>query len=95
MIPKEITQYQDAILNVLNYSEKKKIQPVEAISLEEGSMQVLERKIDEKLTDLYLDFDESKKNNKIYYKVNSGLFFNVDIDDDYQLKKNLCYLHLS
>jgi len=82
MIPKEIIQYQDAVMNIFNYSDKNKIQPVEAISLEEGSMKVLEKKIDEKLTDLYLDFDESKKNDKIYYKVNSGLFFNVDIEDE-------------
>ena len=45
-------------------------------------MKILEKKIDEKLTDLYLDFDESKKNNKVYYKVNSGLLFNVNIDDE-------------
>lgn len=82
MIPKEIIQYQDAVINTINYNDKKKIQPVEAISLEEGSMKVLEKKIDEKLTDLYSDFDETKKNDKVYYKVNSGLFFNVDIDDE-------------
>ena len=82
MIPKEIVQYQDAIVNIFSYSEKKKIQPIEGISLEEGSMKTLKKEIDEKLTDLYLDFDESKKNNKIYYKVNSGLLFNVNIDDE-------------
>ncbi|HIF49029.1 MAG TPA: hypothetical protein EYQ68_03905 [Cytophagales bacterium] len=82
MIPKEIIQYQDAIINLFSYNEKKKIQPIEGISLEEGSMKILEKKIDEKLTDLYSDFDESKKNNKVYYKVNSGLLFNVNIDDE-------------
>ena len=67
---------------IFNYTDKRKIQPVKAISLEEGSMEILQKKIDEKLTDLYLDFEESKKNNKVYYKVNSGLLFNVDIDDE-------------
>ena len=82
MIPKEIIQYQDGIIDIFSYIDKKKIQPVKGISLEEGSMKILEKKIDEKLTDLYLDFEESKKSNKIYYKVNSGLLFNVDIDDE-------------
>lgn len=82
MIPKDIIQYQDCIIDIFNYTDKRKIQPVKAISLEEGSMEILQKKIDEKLTDLYLDFEESKKNNKVYYKVNSGLLFNVDIDDE-------------
>ena len=82
MIPKDIIQYQDCIIDIFNYTDKRKIQPVKAISLEEGSMEILQKKIDEKLTDIYLDFEESKKNNKVYYKVNSGLLFNVDIDDE-------------
>jgi|TARA_B110000881_G_scaffold210121_1_gene217142 hypothetical protein len=82
MIPKEIIQYQDCIIDIFNYNDKRKIQPVKGISLEEGSMEKFEKQIDEKLTDLYLDFEESKKNNKVYYKVNSGLLFNVDIDDE-------------
>jgi hypothetical protein len=73
-MPKEFIDYQDAIVDLYNNGKESRLIPVEGISLEEGSQQVLAKEFENKMKTLFSDIQKSMKDKKLYYKFRSGIF---------------------
>ena len=72
-MPKEFSEYQDALIELYSYDENHKIIPTQGISLEEGSSQALIDKMESKLGVLFDDIQKSTKDKKVYYQFRSGI----------------------
>ncbi|MGL1885416.1 MAG: DUF5686 and carboxypeptidase regulatory-like domain-containing protein [Reichenbachiella sp.] len=100
-MPKEFIEYHDAVLELYTQGDEHKLKPIEALSLEEHSMEDIAKEMESLLTDFFEDIEKSKKNEDVYYKFRSGIFA-AKIDDEQggendsiwkdQMKDSLNYL---
>lgn len=74
LLPNQFTEYQDAIVDLYNHGEMRKLKPIEAVSLEEGSMEAIGKEMEERLTGLLDDIEKSRGNEDIFYKFRTGIF---------------------
>lgn len=72
-LPREFTEYQDALLELHSHDENHKLVPVKAISLEESSMEALGQEMESKLSVFFDDIAKSEADEDIYYKFKSGV----------------------
>ncbi|XOV93812.1 MAG: carboxypeptidase-like regulatory domain-containing protein [Bacteroidota bacterium] len=80
-IPEEFVEYHDAMVDLYSLDGEKKLKVVEAVSLEEGSMQDLQKEVEQKLKGFFEDFENTQGDPDIYYKFRTGIFAQK-IDDD-------------
>jgi hypothetical protein len=72
-LPAEFTAYQDAIMELYSRGNEHKLIPKQAISLEEGSQQVLMKELESQMEGFLADFEKTKANKDQYYKVRTGI----------------------
>lgn len=81
MMPKEFIEYQDALVDLYQYDDEKKLMPIEGISLEEGSQKEVFKEIENKLSGFFEDIQKTRKEEGVYYKVRTGIIgFKLDND---------------
>jgi hypothetical protein len=81
-LPNEFIEYQDAVVNLYSNGEgKQKILPVQAISLEEGSMKDLQKEFELRLDDFIKEMESIESEEGVYLKFRSGIFA-TKIDDE-------------
>ena len=73
VIPEDIKSYRDVIVDFYSHGTKRKIMPIEGISLQESSALSVQKQIEEKLLDLTEDIEHSFEDDKLYYKMGTGI----------------------
>ncbi|MCV9385131.1 carboxypeptidase-like regulatory domain-containing protein [Reichenbachiella ulvae] len=93
VMPKEFTEYQDAVMGHYYYDDEHKLDPIEGVSLEEGAMKEIEKEIEDLLGDFMKDIESTKEDEDVYYKFRTGLLsFKADnepSDMDSTWKENM------
>ena len=87
MIPDDIVQYQDTIIDKYSFGDSIKLVPIEGISLEENSNKDLETQIKEKFKSFSDAIENSLLDEDIYYKIGSGIFSGKIDSDDQNLEE--------
>lgn len=72
-LPTEFNGYQDVVFDLYDNGEDSKFVLLQAISLEEGSQQVLFKEFEDKLGGFLEDIEKSMSNKDIYYKFRTGI----------------------
>ena len=82
VIPEDIKSYRDVIVDLYSYNAQKKIIPVEGISLQESTALSVQKQIEKKLLSLTEDIENSFKDDRLYYKLSSGIISTkLEIDE--------------
>jgi hypothetical protein len=82
VIPEDIKSYRDVIVDLYSYDAQKKIIPVEGISLQESTALSVQKQIEKKLLRLTEDIENSFKDDRLYYKLSSGIISTkLEIDE--------------
>ncbi len=82
VIPEDIKSYRDVIVDLHSYNAQKKIIPVEGISLQESTALSVQKQIEKKLLSLTEDIENSFKDDRLYYKLSSGIISTkLEIDE--------------
>ena len=82
VIPEDIKSYRDVIVDLYSYDAQKKIIPVEGISLQESTALSVQKQIEKKLLRLTEDIENSFKDDRLYYKLSSGIISTkIEIDE--------------
>lgn len=82
-LPDQFVEYQDAIVELYQNGDKKKLTAQKAISLEEGSMKDLSKEMEEKFGAFIEDLEQSKNEEDVYFKFRSGIFAaKMDTNED-------------
>lgn len=80
-LPNEFVEYKDAIVEVYHYGNDSKLIPLDAVSLEEQSMQDLGEELENKFKEFGESIKESIKNEDQYFKIKTGILsFKADMD---------------
>lgn len=72
-LPNTFIEYQDAVLDLYTLEEQHKLTPIEAISLEEGSMEKLAQEMEKKLSAFFTDIEQTTQNKDTYYQFKTGI----------------------
>ncbi len=73
-IPNNFTEYYDALVELYVSDDESRLIPLEAISLEEGSMQNLSKEMEDLLGDFIHDVEKTNLDTETYYKFRTGIF---------------------
>ncbi len=82
MIPEEFVEYHDAMVDLYSLDGKKKVEVIEAVSLEEGSTEKLQKEVEQKLEEFFEDIESSQTDPDVYYKFRTGIFAKKIDDGD-------------
>jgi hypothetical protein len=83
MMPEQFIEYHDAMVDLYSYDNEMKLEPIEAISLEEGSMEKLQKEVENKLESFIEDIENSQSDPDVYYKFRTGILAGkLDFDDE-------------
>ncbi len=74
LMPDEATDYNDAVFRIYSVDSGKKIIPIEAISLEEGSLKNIEKDFENLIEPFVNNLLADANNDDVYYKIKSGVF---------------------
>ncbi|MBD80821.1 MAG: hypothetical protein CL840_18035 [Crocinitomicaceae bacterium] len=74
LVPDTLIEYQDVMLDLYSHDGERKIVPISAISIEEGSQKDLEKKFEQNLGKFFGDVGRGGEDEDIYYKWRSGIF---------------------
>lgn len=72
-LPDTFIEYQDAVLDLYSLEDEQKLIPIEAISLEEGSMQKMAKEMESKLSPFFNDIEQTTQNEDTYYQFKTGI----------------------
>lgn len=72
-LPEEFVEYQDALIELYHHESSQRLLPIEAISLEESSMQDLSKEMETKLGAFFEDIEQTNSQEDVYYKFRSGI----------------------
>lgn len=100
LLPDEFVEYQDAVVELYSVNNEHKVLPIQAVSLEEYSMQDLQEKIESRMGEFFNDIENSSKEEDVYYKFKTGIIgFKADAAgedqdsiSDVQKKDSLHYI---
>jgi hypothetical protein len=82
-VPDEIKDYEDIVGTLYGNGSVYKFIPEKAVSLGDGNQKSLLKEIEEKLSAFFNDIEKSKGNEKIYYKVKTGILSKkIDMEDE-------------
>ncbi len=73
-LPETFVEYQDAIVELYAKDERRKLVPVQGISLEESAMKDITTEFEKKLGNFFNDIEETMLDDEIYYKFRTGIF---------------------
>ena len=73
VIPEDIKSYRDVIVDLHSYNAQKKIIPIEGVSLQESTVVSVQNQIEKKLLSLTKDIEYSFEDDRLYYKLSSGI----------------------
>ena len=73
-LPDTFIEYNDAQLKWYQHDGVNKLSPIEAVSLEESSMESLTREMQELLGDFFDDMEKTINSEEEYFKMRSGIF---------------------
>ena len=83
LIPDELSEYQDAVVDVHSQEGEHKLVPVQGVSLEEGSAEALAKQAEDMLEEFFTDFEKTSEQEEVYYKFRTGIFgFKIDGDSE-------------
>lgn len=82
LMPDEFNEYQDVVVDLYSHDGNNRIVPVEGISLQEGSLKGIEKKLENTLETFLKDIKESSEDSTTYYKFRSGVFAGKLDDED-------------
>lgn len=85
LMPEQFVEYHDAIVDMYNVDGDKKLEVIEAVSLEEGSLEKLQQEVEHKLGAFLADIESSQSNPDIYFKFRSGIFAGK-MDDEEEME---------
>jgi len=78
-LPEEIITYQDVLFDFYALKGNYKLNPIEGITLEEGSQKEFTKQAEQKLNTLIRDIENTQGNDEIYYQFKTGIF-SIDLD---------------
>ena len=82
VIPEDIKSYRDVVVDLCSYNSQKKIIPIEGISLQESTALSVQNQIEKKLLSLTEDIEYSFEDDRLYYKLSSGIISTkLEIDE--------------
>ena len=82
VIPEDIKSYRDVIVDLYSYDAQKKIISIEGISLQESTTLSIQKQIEKKLLSLTEDIEDSFEDDRLYYKLSSGIISTkLEIDE--------------